>query len=227
MKSLAKVEDLKFPVTEVVAAACAAFRINGFVKRDDPGVYNKTKVANSNLIYTHFYNDTKLEIIDADRELASTLVEYLKGLSFKAFERSLSSFETNVLKFVTSEEVSKDQIGIAASLPSVFERKLEADVWTAREAELALTSDYIGKVGSRCEFKAKIENIRFIGKTASWLISCSVDDTNILKFFSVTEIGKVGDTIDIVGFVKSQAVSKYSSAKETMINRIKVKEPAV
>jgi len=57
-----------------VAAACAAFRINGFVKRDDPAVYNKTKIANSNMLYTHFYNDDKLDINDVDRELASTLV---------------------------------------------------------------------------------------------------------------------------------------------------------
>lgn len=223
MKSQAKVDDKKFPVAEVVAAACAAFRVNGFVKRDDPGVYNKTKVANSNMIYTHFYNDTKLDIVTADRELANTLVEYLKGLSFKAFERNLSSFETNVLKFVTSDEVGKDQIGIAASLPSVYERKLEADAWTAREAELANTSDYVGNVGSRCEFKVKIENLRFIGKTSSWLVSCSVDNKDILKFFSVSEIGKVGDEIDVIGFVKSQSVSSYSNAKETMINRIKIK----
>ena len=223
MKSQDKTQDQKFPVDEVVAAACAAFRINGFVKRDDPAVYNKTKIANSNMLYTHFYNDDKLDINDVDRELASTLVEYLKGLSFKAFERSLTSFETNVLKFVTSEEVGKDQIGIAASLPSVFERKLEADAWSTREAELARTSDYIGMVGSRCDFVAKIENLRFIGKTSSWLVSCSVDNKDILKFFTVSEIGKVGDTINVGGFVKSQAVSTYSNAKETMINRIKIK----
>lgn len=212
----------KFSVVDVVAAACAAFRVNGFVKRDDAEVYNKSKVANSNLLYLHFYNDQKLEIIPADVERAEVLIEYLKGLSFKAFERSLTNFETNVLKFVTTDAVGKDQLGIAASLPSVYERKLEADAWTAREAELAGTSEYVGKVGTREEFTLVIENIRYIAKTESSLYSCSENGKNIVKFFSSTDAGKVGDTVKLTGFVKNHSLSKYSSGKETMINRVKL-----
>jgi hypothetical protein len=118
--------------------------------------------------------------------------------------------------------VNKNQLGIAASLPNVYRNKLDADTWTSREAELGRTSDYVGKVGSRCEFDAKIENLRYIAKTMSYLVSCSVDDKNILKFFSVSEVGKVGDIIKVTGFVKGQAISKFSNAKETMINRVKI-----
>jgi hypothetical protein len=217
-------QTFEFAVIDVVAASCAAFRVNGFVKRDDPEVYSKKKVANSNMLYTHFCNDTKMEIIPADVERAHVLVEYLKGLSFKAFERTLTSFESNVLKFVTSEKVGKDQLGIAASLPSVYERKLEADAWTAREAELASTSEYVGTVGSRAEFTLKIENVRYIAKTDSSLYSCSEGGKNIVKFFSVAQIGAVGDTITVTGFIKNQSFSKYSSGKETMINRVKLND---
>ncbi len=212
----------QFAVVDVVAAACAAFRMNGFVKRDDAEVYSKSKVANSNLLYLHFYNEQKLEVIPADVERAEVLIEYLKGLSFKAFERSLTNFETNVLKFVTTSSVGKDQLGIAASLPSVYERKLEADAWIAREAELANSSEYVGKVGTRHVFNLVIENIRYIAKTESSLYSCSENDKNVVKFFSSTPAGKVGDTITITGFIKSHALSKYSSGKETMINRVKL-----
>lgn len=211
-----------FSVIDVVAAACAAFRVNGFVKRDDVEVYNKSKVANSNLLYLHFYNDQKLEVIPADIERAEVLIEYLKGLSFKAFERTLTNFETNVLKFVTTDTVGKDQLGIAASLPSVYERKLEADAWTAREAELASTSEYVGKVGTRGEFTLVIENIRYIAKTESSLYSCSENGKNVVKFFSSVDAGKVGDTVKLTGFIKNHALSKYSSGKETMINRVKL-----
>lgn len=221
MSSLLKTEEVKFPVTDVVAAACAVFRTNGFVKRDDIEVARKEKKSNSNILYSHFYNNEKVDIVQEDYAKAEVLVEYLCGLSFKAFERTLTSFEANVLKFVTSGSVGKDQLGIAASLPSVYERKLEADKWTAREAELASTSDYVGKVGCRCEFVLTIENVRYIAKTASSLYSCSESGKNIVKFFSTAEIGKVGDVITLTGFVKSQAVSKYSGGKETMVNRVK------
>lgn len=221
MPSLNKIEDIKFPVADIVAAACAAFRVNGFVKRDDPAVYRKEKQANSVMLYSHFYNNEKIEITNSDVEQAEVLVEYLKGLSFKAFERTLTSFEANVLKFVTADAVGKDQLGIAASLPSVYQRKLEADEWTAREAELASTSEFVGALGTRGEFVLKVENIRFIAKTNSSLYSCSESNKNIVKFFSTIEMGKVGDTITVTGFVKNQSFSKFSNGKETMLNRVK------
>lgn len=211
----------QFNIKEVVAVACAVDRTNGFVKKSD--VYsNSDKKPNVSFLYEHFCNNEKTEYSAIDLELAEEIVDYLKGLSFKALERRLTDFETNVLNFVGGETVGKEQLGIAASLPNVYRNKLEADTWTAREAELARTSDYIGDVGKRCEFTAKIENLRYIAKTSSYLISCSVDDKHILKFFSGVSSGKVGDTIQITGFVKSQSVSSYSNAKETMINRIKV-----
>lgn len=214
---------IEFDTKEVVAVSCAVDRINGFIKKSDVGFgTNADKKPNVNFLYEHFCNNEKVEVADSDREMAEEVMDYLKGLSFKALERKLTEFETNVLNFVGSEKVNKNQLGIAASLPNVYRNKLDADTWAAREAELGRTSDYIGKVGSRCEFEAKIENLRYIAKTMSYLVSCSVDDKNILKFFSVSEVGKVGDVIKVAGFVKGQAVSKYSNAKETMINRVKI-----
>ena len=211
----------QFNIKEVVAVACAVDRTNGFVKKSD--VFGQLdKKPNVSFLYEHFCNNEKTEYAAPDIELAEEIIDYLKGLSFKALERRLTDFETNVLNFVGSETVGKEQLGIAASLPNVYRNKLEADTWTAREAELARTSDYIGQVGKRGEFTAKIENLRYIAKTSSYLISCSVDDKHILKFFSGVASGKVGDTIQLTGFVKSQSISSYSNAKETMINRIKV-----
>lgn len=213
--------QIDFNTKEVVAVSCAVYRANGFVKKGDAFARSDVK-PNVSFLYEHFCNNEKVEVTEDDTALAEEIIDYLKGLSFKALERKLTEFETNVLNFVGSESVNKTQLGIAASLPNVYKNKLEADTWTLREAELGRTSDYIGKVGSRCEFTAKIENLRYIAKTASYLVSCSVDDKNILKFFNVSEIGKIGDMINVAGFVKSQTVSKYSNAKETMINRVKI-----
>lgn len=213
----------QFNTNEVVAVSCAVDRVNGFVKKTEVGYgENANKKPNVSFLYEHFCNNEKVEILDADREMAAEIIDYLKGLSFKALERRLTDFESNVLNFVGSETVGKEQLGIAASLPNVYRNKLEADTWTAREAELARTSDYIGEVGKRGEFTAKIENLRYIAKTSSYLVSCSVDNKHILKFFSGVASGKVGDNVQITGFVKSQSISSYSNAKETMVNRVKL-----
>ena len=212
-----------FPITEVMAAACAAHRVNGFVKKHEANRHAEPpRYANSTLLYSHFYDQDKLDVTDADRIQAIDVIDYLKGLSFKAFERELTDFEQNVLKLVTSDMADSGSLGIAASLPKVFLNKVEQDTWEMRERELSEASEYAGTEKTRCAFDLVVENVRYIKTTGAYLYCCSVYDTkNIVKFFSDIEMGKVGDQIQVTAFVKSHAVSKYHGGKETMINRIK------
>ena len=178
--------------------------------------------ANSRMLYDHFFGTEQLDITEADRFQAIDVIDYLQGLSFKAFERNLTDFEQNVLKLVTADVADSSELGIAASLPKVFLNKQDQETWETRERELTFTSDYVGTLHSRCDFDLVIEHIRTIKTTGANLYCCSVDGQHIVKFFSDdVNWGKVGDRIQVGGYVKSQAVSKYSGGKETMINRIK------
>lgn len=209
-----------FPVLDVMAAACAAHRVNGFVKKADVYQRHADKVPNSRLLYQHFYGEQKLDMSPADYEQAEHVIEYLTGLTFKAFERELTDFEQNTLKLVTSEEIDSSSLGIAASLPKVYLNKLDQDRWEIRERELTESSEYVGELHKRCNFDLVVENIRYIKTTGSNLYCCSVDGKHVVKFFG-EGYGNVGDIIHVAGFVKSQQISKYSGGKETMINRIK------
>lgn len=214
---------MSFPVSELMAAACAAHRVNGFVKKHEARMHEEPPVkANSRMLYDHFFGTDQLDITEEDRFQAIDVIDYLKGLSFKAFERSLTDFEQNVLKLVTADMADRSELGIAASLPKVFLNKQDQDTWETRERELVETSDYVGTLHTRCDFDLVIENIRYIKTTGASLYCCSVDGKHIVKFFSDdVNWGKVGDQIQVAGYVKSQAVSNYSGGKETMINRIK------
>ena len=216
---------IEFPTRDVVAVACAIYRNQGFVKRNDilrGAVEEKPKIPNSSILYNHFLNGEKVEVIDEDITLAEIIIDYLRGLSFKAFERTITDFETNVLMFVIVETVGKDKLGIAASLPNVYQRKLDADAWTLREAQLAETSEFVGALNKRGEFVLTVEHVREIPSTQSFLYTCSEDSKNVVKFFNPGMIANVGAEINLTAFVKSHAVSKYSNGKETMINRIKI-----
>lgn len=221
-----------FTVKEVISAACAVHRINkGFIKtadaRPDEGI-----VANSSFLYNHFLgthnkktgtNERKLvDVTIVDESQADDIMEYLKGLTFKAMERDLTDFEKNVLKLVTADEVGKDKIGIAASLPKVYANKQSADVWAEREATLSGTSEYVGTVGKRSNITITIENVRYISSVGSKLICGSVDGKHIVKFFNNDITNEVGTTITIGAYVKGHSVSDYHHGKETMVNRIKV-----
>jgi hypothetical protein len=57
----------------------------------------------------------------------------------------------------------------------------------------------------------------------SYLISCSVDDKHILKFFA-DKLIKPGTNIKIEGYVKSQNRGRYHNGIETIINRTNISE---
>lgn len=209
---------------EVLSASCSAYSKNkGFIKKDQVRFDKKYegKSSNSDLLYAHFYSSDKLNITEKDTDLAVEIIDYLKGLSFKAIERELTDFERNVLKLVTSQNIQKDQIGISASLPKVYLNKLEQDRWTDRENVLSRTSEKIGTLHQRETFDVVIEFVRFIPRTMSYIVTCSVENKHILKFFLDKKLD-VDTTVNVTGFVKSQNKGKFHNGFETIINRIKI-----
>ena len=216
----------EFNIEDVMSASVSAHRLNrGFIKKDQIRLDSEYEgaISNAQLLYRHFFQNETLDITDNDRNTASEIIDYLKGLSFKAIERKLTDFEKNVLSIVTSPTIIKQQIGIAASLPKVYYNKLEQDDWSSRELELSRTSVALGKLRERSNFVAKVEFNRYIPKTMSYLVTASVDNKSILKFFSDKK-QVLGKEINISGYVKSQSEGRYHSGMETIINRIKIEE---
>jgi len=222
-----------FKTKDVIAVSCAAHRFNsGFLSKDSIRFDKKFegKRANSDLLYAHFLEPKelkfknalpKLKVIKEDLSMAEDVIDYLKGLSFKAIERKLTDFESNVLNLVNSEFIDKTQLGITSSLPKVYYNKIEQDAWTDRELELSRTSQVVGTLHERGNFKVTIEFARYIPRTMSYLITCSVKGQHILKFFHSKNIN-LGDTINLDGYVKSHNKGRYHNGMETVVNRIKI-----
>jgi hypothetical protein len=208
----------QFPTLDVLTVACAVFRLNGYVKKHQ----HSEKTPNVTLLYNHFYNDDHITLTESDRQCAESVIDYLKGLSFKAIERELTGFEANVLKFVNANVVDSSNLGIAASLPQVYEQKLRQDEWTVREQSLSSSSEYVGKLQSRDQFQLVIENVRYISSSSSYLYCCSQSGSNIIKFFHEKELGEPGSQLDITAFVKAHQISTYHGGLETLVNRVKV-----
>ena len=214
---------MEFSVKEVMSVSCAVQRINGgFVKKEIGMTDSK---ANSAFLYEHFCEGKLVPVTEADQVEADEVINYLQGLGFKALERPLTDFERKVLALVTAPSVDKSTLGIAASLPNVYQNKLKSDEWTDRERELGATSDYVGKENTRCTFEATVEFLKYVPSTMSWLVTTSVDNKHILKFFMPEANYKklhVGSTYTLAGYVKPHSQNKYTGFKETMINRVKI-----
>lgn len=211
-----------FATLDVVATAQAIYRTQGYIKKSDIQTPVMTTLPNSEALKRHYTGVKQVEATAQDRSIAQDVVTYLGGLSFKAMERGLTQFETNVLKFVTGDAVTIKEVGIAASLPHVYNQKQVQDKWLEREQTLAESSEFTGELQKRGRFELCIENIKFIGRTSSYLVCASTAENNIVKFFSDSKPADVGTQITVTGFVKSQQISKFHGGKETMINRIKI-----
>jgi hypothetical protein len=219
---------MEYPVTDVIAVSCAIQRINGqFIKK---GHDTEERKSNSSYLYKHFCEGIRVDVIDEDRKEASEVIEYLQGLGFKALERNLTDFEKKVLTFVTSGTTDKGSLGIAASLPNVHQNKVRSDTWTDRERQLGFTSKYQGNAQNRCTFVATVEFLKWIPATDSYLVTCSIDDKHLLKFFKPgfgNDVPVVGNTYNIAGYVKPHNKNKFTGFEETMINRVKIDTTAM
>ena len=69
----------------------------------------------------------------------------------------------------------------------------------------------------------KIKATKYIPKTMSYLITASVEDKHIVKFFSSNQY-TVGNTLMVEGYVKDQKRGRYHNGQETILNRIKIIE---
>ena len=232
---MTKTEKL-FNVRELMAVATAAQRVNsGFIKAS--GSY-ASGIPNKGLIYNHYYGktnpdtleteDAALPLLEEDFDTADEIIMYFKGLSFKAIDRSLSEFETAVLELVTQDEVPKQKLGIAASLPSIYAKNIAMDDWSQKEMELARSSNFIGDLGFRGRFEdITVQFIRPIKlkrtQTTTNLYFCTDPEGNLIKFFNDNPtLVKKGDTVTISAFVRGQEISTYSGGKETIVNRVSI-----
>lgn len=192
---------------------------------------NGRPIPNSARLYRQLFPSAKVseenreqfEITPDIIAQAEEILHTLKAFSFKAIERQLTKFESQVLDIVRSDTISHKDLGRLASFPNVYERKISQEVWEDREADLARDSVWMGVPMTSDEFDITIENIRYLSRTDSYLV-CAQHQGNIIKFF--TDGNKLdgrseGDTCRIKCWVKKQEVSKYHGGQETTVNRVK------
>ena len=111
-------------------------------------------------------------------------------------------------------------------LPKAFYNAKKWDKAAEVERDLADVSDYVGTQGKRCNFDLEVVSTRYIPTHDCTIVTCIDDDKNVVKFFThdFAMNSEPGDTFEIAGFVKSHEVSKYNGGKETMINRVKLRD---
>ena len=225
----------EFNTKTVLELAVAVYRDQGFVKSGHGGTErfdkngemlpeNKWVVTedNKSRIHKHLAGDAILDVTEDDKEFAEEIHAHFMGLTFKKLAGKTNDFENTALKHLENDLLDRLGVAIVASLPKSVDRvKLQEELKEKTE-----NSEYVGELGTRCQFTVEVNDIRFIENHGINLITTIESDKNVVKFFYSNNPAsngiEVGKTINIAAFVKGQDVSKYSGVKETMVNRVKV-----
>ena len=204
-----------WPTMDVVAAACAAQRVNGtYIKVPyQLGDENKRQ-TNRELVYQYLENDSF--ITDADRLLAEDIKEYFKGYTFKVLSGAyLSEFDRNTMKILEEEFTPEGyNVALLCSIPNNYlkaKKRDEAD----RRTRFA-QGGYVGKIGERLNLQVEVIKCVFSQKWGIFYVTAMTTSDQAI-FFGYKQEVAVGTVLNIDGTVKRQ------DNNQTQLNRVKVK----
>ena len=171
-----------------------------------------------------------LEVTDEDRAEANEIVAYYqKALMFKSLNGDIEedvvkgkTFNSTLMNILDKEKVSFSDCGILSCIPLSYRNEKEKDKRRSRMNQLAMSSDYIGKVGEEVELDIEIVSYTYVDKFGCHVYTCFTPDDNVVTFFTQKTPEVFGDHCRIKAKVKRVGVSNFSKAKETTLNYVKV-----
>ena len=204
-----------FPMPDVLAAVCAAQRVNGSYIRETTTDYNTKVVTTANKVLAYkFLTETPEVVTDEDKEQAEKITSYLQGWVMKLLSGKITSFEKTVLDFTDKKEVEKFGLGLASSLPSIYERAIAKQSVEDRLA--ACEATYVGTIDTKVVLTAEVVRTVYSQQYGCYFITL-ITDSNHRVFFSYKEALEVGSTIKIAGRIKA-----HRSENTTQITRAKI-----
>jgi hypothetical protein len=206
---------MQFDQQEVLAVACALYRINGEVVRAND---HKDPTSKEQIV-DHFVNNKPVEVTDVDREYADLCLKHLQHrvLMNQLTDRHSNDFMNSITEMTFKTSISNRQLGIAVWIPKVVAGMQAEDQQKIDLAHMAAISRYQGKKGEKLEVNFHPIRIKWVHEISCFRHFGHDGNGNLIGFLNKKELsGK------IKGKVKSQEVSKYhNGGRVTYLNYVK------
>jgi len=215
---------------EVLALSVITYERQGFIRSGD----GYTEVSSEDNVRREFKDNKTvvLEMIQANIKpdekyllQAQAIMDKFNGkFMLKKLQGSLTRFESSVSDAFIND-LTNFTVAVIASIPHMNTvDNVRQEIADKIEA-LRFKSDFFGEVRTRYDIQIEIIDVKFIQSSGVYMIT-GVHNDNIIKFWwrDQPDISDIinGKTINIRGTVLKHEQSKYSKAKETMLNRVKI-----
>ena len=216
--------SVRYSVSDVWAAACAAQRVNGeYVKEPqrvfdkDTGLTHDAKPRNRDLMMEFLANPDRLLVEDVERgEHCRNFLQ--SDLTFRTLKGKIGEFDTAVKKVLAVTEhfdnhYHKYELAIVACLPSSVARS-EVRQRSEERVQFA-TGGLVGKIGDKVVFTVEVLNSNYSQQYNVYWVR-AINEADQAVFFSSRESYDPGTNLTIKGTVKAHKQNL------TQLNRVKV-----
>ena len=209
--------DLKTVMTYAVSAH--------FQKNE--GYANNGTMTNKRIIQSHLGVLPGIQTLFVDyitkecEDIAENIIQYYKGLTFKAMGAKINDFEQKVLAIIQRGQCDRGDIGIIASLPKAYFRSVKRDDTDNTMRRLSKTSIHMGCEGEDILGTITVLNCSFIQSLQCHVVNAEMNG-NVVAFFTKHGADHWGERCEIQAKVKRHQTSKFHGGKETVLNYVKV-----
>ena len=220
-------------VVDVMCAAVLVYKDQGFVRSGQgytdtsPESGQPIEVRDNKSCIVDILEDPKMSFTDEEIAYANNLIDSINGkLMIKKMTNNLNNFEQNVATALAEPNINKFAVSIIASLPHSVEIDKKREIVEDKMSALKHSSMYFGTRGKRYDIDVKVLDVKYIQTNEVYMITTVYAEKDIVKFWwrDQPDISDIinGKTIKIRGTVNKHELSKYSNAKETVVNRVKI-----
>jgi len=200
-------ESTKFALMDAVVTAVAVDKIHGYDKA-------KNKLIMAEVLSGQTVADTSM----VEAEEVVSLIDWGR-------ERKGNDFFKSLREILSLNEVTANQFGFIACLPFLKRQEENREAQKEELAKSTATSEWIGSEGKRGEFFVKLTGKRYLNNYGSYLYQTITKEGNLGVFFSQKEFELAeGDCFVMKATPKRHQISNFHGGKETMFNRVVLKE---
>ena len=223
-------------ITEALAVAYAAYRINGNTYTKDIRRFsedNKTQFDNKSLVRYHWtkklqfsdapYLPTDFEMFEPTEADYANVQEALKWMKRYVMLGlgELDSFKADMVKELSQDEVRLTNMGRIAYAPEFIARdQHESSLKKTIRVEYR-DSKHIEPVGEKVETVVEVLDKRYSSQWESYNYTCVTTDGNLVSFMNKFDHA-VSARKRIKAKVKSHTKNRLFSADETRLNYVKL-----
>ena len=140
-------------------------------------------------------------------------------------EQKGSDFFRSLREILSMSEITASQFGFIACLPMLKRQSENRDEQAKELAKQTQNSEWLGTEGKRADFFVKLTSKKYLDNYGSYIYSVVTRDENLGVFFSQKDFElSEGDCFVMKATPKRHQISRYHGGKETMFNRVVIKE---